>query len=501
MKNTPICNKPWARIIIYENGDFGHCCYQCKPIGNVRDGPFEAIWNNENAQYVRKALLKGEMPTEFCGCMEAIGSIPGQDKEPHKTFNYQPPKNSKKLSLNVLPNKPEKPMQVIEPTSPSPNSPREVLDTSISDELQTFIKSRIDEYNPSAETTMSWLLNRGTAINERNERKLHLTCKPIYLDVELNNMCNLRCDFCTCIPGHIRNAVLPESQLTLDEIDKLSELFPYAEFMETSKAGEPFMTPDLYMYMLSKVRQLNPFVVIHTTTNGTVISDRLLESLIENKLDHMYVSISGDDDDSYNKVMGRPYFQKVITNIQRIRKAKEQVRSREPFVHFNTQLCKFNDPLKLLDIADEYGVMEVNFVKTQIFNYNKHFAGFSVENYMSPDEIEHLMDRIVEKATRLKIAINFPAWDIKDRQLCGPAEPLYYPSMTKYFDRSLTCPTDAPWFRYCTAMRMVQPCCWSGRFTNWTEHTFDELWNGKYLKNLRERLSSGQYPDVCHCIY
>lgn len=381
------------------------------------------------------------------------------------------------------------------------NKSSEYIDSSMTQELYKHIQYQQKIGRVGTEFLSEWLLNRRTAIKERNERKIELTCKPLYLDIELNNMCNLKCDFCTCVHGHVRNTNLPAAKLTFDEIDRISELFKYAEIMETSKGGEPFVTPSLFCYMLEKARKLNPCVIIHTVTNGTIMNEDILENIIINRLDHMYISISGDDAERYHKVMGGDMYSKVVKNLQRINKTKESMKSREPFLHFNTQLCKYNDPMKILELAHRYNIIEVNFVKTQMSNGNKRFNGAPIQDYMKKEKIESLMDEIVSFANKLQISINFPGWDTKNRNIIGSSERFYYPYITKYFDLSQTCPTDAPWFRYCTSMRKVQPCCWSGSFDDWTKKPFEEIWNGPHLKNLRRQLSQGEYPSVCHCRY
>jgi len=377
----------------------------------------------------------------------------------------------------------------------------DVLSSEITQELHDHIDSRLKYFKVSDNLVGEWLYNRKLAIQERNERKIELECSPLYVDVEYNIMCNLECEFCFCVPLHIRDSKNRKAKLTIKEIDKLSPVFKYAEIIETSKAGEPFVTPELFIYGLDKIRKSNPFAVTHTVTNCTALNKDIVGSIVEQKLDHMYVSISGDNRDTYKQVMGRDQFDRVIENIKTIQEAKKSAGSREPYIHFNTQLCSENDPLVMLDLAKQYGVIEINFIKTQ-GTATAAFKGKSAYEYMSHDEVEAVMDRIVEKANQLRIAINFSGWDTKHRDIAGHQERFYYPYVTKYFDRSLTCPTDAPWFRYCTAMRKVQPCCWSPfNLGDWTVKPFEKIWNGPLMKKMRRDLSSGKYPDVCHCLY
>ena len=405
------------------------------------------------------------------------------------------------------------PSQTSQP-QPSMNSIRTAGYSSSTDEINPvmtrelfdFIAERSKIYEPNSDFVSDWLQNRQLAIEERNARKIELSCKPLYLDIELNNMCNLKCKFCACTYGHVRDSSKPEAMLTEAEIDKLSELFKWAEVIETSKAGEPFMVPDLFVYALERIRSSNPFVIIHTVTNGTILTDSLLSSLISNKLDHMYVSISGDTQERYAQIMGGDKFDKVLSNLEKIQIAKQQASSKEPYLHFNTQLTRYCDPIAILELADQYGVIEVNFIKTHKHVNSQgeeapNFKGKPVQDYMSESEIDALLSSIVKKANELRISVNFPGWPKREDTIIGSSEQFYYPHITKYFDLDLTCPTDAPWFRFCTAMRGVQPCCWSGPFADWTKQSFEEIWNCQHLRHLRVELAAGQYPKVCQCRY
>jgi len=303
------------------------------------------------------------------------------------------------------------------------------------------------------------------------------------------------------VHGHIKQFSQKEAKLTTNEIDRISHLFKYAETIETSKGGEPFLTPDLFVYALKKIREVNPFAIVQTITNGTILTHQVLEEMINNRLDHMYISISGDTKENYNKIMGGDMFDKVIKNLKLINETKNKYRSIEPIIHFNTQLSKHCNPMNILEIAHENNVIEVNFVKTQMSKGNQNFSGSPYQDYMSEDKIHEEMNKIVKRANNLGISINFPGWGKTNFKSIGSPLRFYYPHKTKYFDLDLTCPTDAPWFRFCTAMRNVQPCCWSGSFIDWTKYEFEEIWNGDYLKNLRSALSSGIYPTVCNCRY
>ena len=64
---TAMCDEPWTKALISVDGDVTFCCYHIPDVvlGNVRETPFEEIWNSPRARTVR-ALLMGEDVPRCC---------------------------------------------------------------------------------------------------------------------------------------------------------------------------------------------------------------------------------------------------------------------------------------------------------------------------------------------------------------------------------------------------------------------------------------------------
>jgi hypothetical protein len=86
----PICKRPWTHFILHVNGSCYNCCRQ-KSFFTVTEGSnvtFEDAWNCDNLRYIRSKLLNGEIPSEFCKCIEIIGRIENHDTvEPDTKIN------------------------------------------------------------------------------------------------------------------------------------------------------------------------------------------------------------------------------------------------------------------------------------------------------------------------------------------------------------------------------------------------------------------------------
>lgn len=71
--STVKCQRPWTDLLITTNGDCYNCCYQRNPMGNLREMPFEDIWNGPFMQETRRAFLENKIPTT---CESGIGNCP-----------------------------------------------------------------------------------------------------------------------------------------------------------------------------------------------------------------------------------------------------------------------------------------------------------------------------------------------------------------------------------------------------------------------------------------
>ncbi len=62
-----VCQAPWVTGDIHENGNVLCCCANSTILGNVREQPFDGIWNGPVARDLRASFVRGEMK----GCIQS----------------------------------------------------------------------------------------------------------------------------------------------------------------------------------------------------------------------------------------------------------------------------------------------------------------------------------------------------------------------------------------------------------------------------------------------
>ncbi len=144
---------------------------------------------------------------------------------------------------------------------------------------------------------------------------------PIYpkvMEFEMSNKCNLECVMCN---GYFSSSIrknrekLPPIVSPYDNrfVDQLEEFLPYltdAKFL----GGEPFMI-DIYVRIWERIREVNPNIRLHITTNGTFLTDRV-KGLLEGLKAGIILSIDSVNRDTYHSIRVNGQFDKVMENLE-----------------------------------------------------------------------------------------------------------------------------------------------------------------------------------------
>lgn len=80
-----LCNYPWLDALILYNGDVLTCCHTADYVlGNLKEKPFEYIWNGAKAQEFRYQMLHNSLPDLCCNCHHYQARKREQDEKGEK---------------------------------------------------------------------------------------------------------------------------------------------------------------------------------------------------------------------------------------------------------------------------------------------------------------------------------------------------------------------------------------------------------------------------------
>jgi len=138
------------------------------------------------------------------------------------------------------------------------------------------------------------------------------------LIIEPTNTCNLRCTFCFVTEGMTREGGFMDFDLFKKIIDDCPDL----EHLCMHNWGEPLLHKDIFkMIEYAKNKGVN-YVVMNT--NGTLFTDKMIDRIVDSKLDIIRFSIDGSAE-TFKRIRGVE-LQNIEQNINKLKKVKEKRR-------------------------------------------------------------------------------------------------------------------------------------------------------------------------------
>jgi radical SAM protein with 4Fe4S-binding SPASM domain len=309
--------------------------------------------------------------------------------------------------------------------------------------------------------------------------------RPIHIQVEPTDACNLDCSFCA------HSKVIHKARLmSLEEFKKIIDTIQPKK-VTLSGYGEPLLNPALFdMIAYAKAHHAS----VNTTSNLTRLDDSKAEKLIESGLALMNVSIDAASPETYRLGRGEDFFRQILEGVQLLLRTRARAKARRPFVRISFVIYKGNlhEVSDFIQLAHDLGV-DVAFYQilelTALYERKERLiAGIPY------DEFEAAVRAGSVRARELRVTTNLA-------QLLANL-PEYW---EKYHASELhgrTCML--PWFSsYITANGSLRPCC---KFApvpinmggSIFEKDFDEIWNSEQYVKFREGHKSGGRPNrVC----
>ncbi len=296
--------------------------------------------------------------------------------------------------------------------------------------------------------------------------------KPVGIDIELTNVCNLQCPWC-------------DTQFYADKTVKKREI-PWEKYKVIAPklsginrvmfcGGGETLT---YKHAADAVRltkEYVPTVLMHS--NATLLNGKRANKLAQSGLDLLRVSIDGSDEDTFHEIRGTS-LSKVLDNLTYFSSLCDVPISTVSVISKKNWQSLLNVPdilSKIENIENLYfQPVEVDFLPYERDKY-----------YITEQEWTELRETVIDKCASygLKTNIGDPGFD-----------PLFFKPWKR---------CEYPFTGYITLNYegMVAPCC---RLTNvvhmgnlYTE-SFEDVWNGDFFRKLRRLIISGEYPSYCH---
>ena len=281
---------------------------------------------------------------------------------------------------------------------------------------------------------------------------------PLYLEVEVNQICNLRCPMCSITIPKAREKYISEEHMNWDVYEKIileGEKYGCPS-MNPQGTNEPLLDPKFEDYI--KFASKHGFIDITMNTNATLLSEERSIKLLESGVTRLRFSLDALTKETYEKVRLGAKYDVTMKNIERFLEIKKQEKFELPMVGVNFCKTKFNEHEE--DKFIEKWIDKVDF--------------FVIQDFQPPDLDTNYSEYLSSESVFRK----------------------------NIEESGYNC--QQPWQRVLVRSNgEVCPCCafFSTELSlgNMKDHNLHELWNSKEMHELRSMHKLGNYGDNPWC--
>jgi MoaA/NifB/PqqE/SkfB family radical SAM enzyme len=184
-------------------------------------------------------------------------------------------------------------------------------------------------------------------------RKLMPWSKPIHMQIELTNYCNLKCPVCPSGIGKINRKPMAMEVSLFEQL--MDEVGPYLLTASLWVWGEPLLHPGLADIL--RIAQRHPVATLLSTNGQNLDKDEVIKALIDYPPTYLIVAIDGMTDETNSKFRVGAKLGPILSGVRRLAELKKERKQILPILHMRYIIMKHNEHEvpHLKDFAKENG--------------------------------------------------------------------------------------------------------------------------------------------------
>jgi MoaA/NifB/PqqE/SkfB family radical SAM enzyme len=323
------------------------------------------------------------------------------------------------------------------------------------------------------------------------ERSSTAEVPPICLYLEVTNRCNLLCETCP----RTFETLEPPADMSWDLFTRIVDQVPRVARVVLHGVGEPMLVKDLPR-MIRYLKDRGTYVLFNT--NGTLMQPRRFGELIDTGLDELRVSLDAADRETYAKVRGKDFFNRIVRDVGKFIAYQKKVGATSPRV--SLWLTGMKETIEQLPdfvrLAAGMGVEEVH-LQRLVFDEQGYGMARVDSSLFENTRAEEQAAIETAKAVGATLGVTLDA--------SGATEPGI--SLKRQVEDQPWATCRRPWsLMYFTAHGRALPCCIAPfavrGYANYTlgdatQTALREIWNSPAYQDFRSALLSDIPPAPC----
>lgn len=315
--------------------------------------------------------------------------------------------------------------------------------------------------------------------------------EPVFLNIEPTTRCNFECWYCI---GRSMN----QGDITVENFAKALKHFPQMRLLGLVGEGEPFLHKGFFKMAKMAIDQ---GVIVATITNGSTLSQSIVEKICHTGVHYVSVSIDSMNTDFFaqNRIKGK--LDKVLHGIERLRQYRDQHQLPYPLIGLKGTLLHANRE-ELVQIVEKMKVVGIDvFEGFQTLNKKQSYIDiYPANKHIELDKLDAVNQSLQQSLAYLQKQNYFHllTWD---EFLARHHIPL---DKIRGTDNGIRKGCDEHWL-YSLFSGDITPCCQIKQtFTpkwNLFEHPLDDILSNPTYENLRFNLYNGFFLPQCQGCY
>jgi len=201
------------------------------------------------------------------------------------------------------------------------------------DDRKNFLDNELEQWKGDKNRFLSYRVEWNRAANSD-----YLPEFPLHIDIELSDVCNLRCEMCAHGMGTVDKSGFMDDDLVYRLIDECALIGTYS--IKFNWRGESTLNP-----LLPKVIEYakeKGILEVSINTNGLPKDENILIESAEMGIDRMIFSVDGFSSETFESIRVGGDYNKLVENILRLVEWKKQNNKDKPLIRVQMVRSKRN---------------------------------------------------------------------------------------------------------------------------------------------------------------